>query len=95
MTPPYSHLTGGLLEDKNQNNNDSSSSSESESSHGSSHQGKYESHNFNGRSSSAGIRMNKDEKLAREAGIKLNIKVDIGYFSSSHFIKDIIIAGHS
>jgi len=75
VTPPYSHLTGGLLEDKSQNN-DSSSSSESESSHGSSHQGRYESH-FNGRSSSAGIRMNKDEKLAREAGIKLNIKQDI------------------
>ena len=63
------------MEDKNQTN-DSSSSSESESSHGSSHQGKYESH-FSGRTSSAGIRMNKDEKLAREAGIKLNIKVDI------------------
>ena len=39
-------------------------------------EGKYESH-FSGRTSSAGIRMNKDEKLAREAGIKLNIKVDI------------------
>lgn len=75
VTPPYSHLTGGLMEDKNQTN-DSSSSSESESSHGSSHQGKYESH-FSGRTSSAGIRMNKDEKLAREAGIKLNIKQDI------------------
>ena len=59
MTPPYSHLTGGLMEDKNQTN-----------------EGKYESH-FSGRTSSAGIRMNKDEKLAREAGIWLNIKVDI------------------
>ena len=94
MTPPYSHLTGGLLEDKSQNN-DSSSSSESESSHGSSHQGRYESH-FNGRSSSAGIRMNKDEKLAREAGIKLNIKVDFQIFLSLQLFQKIhITAGHS
>merc|ERR1719348_210690 len=77
--PAYSHIPGGLLgeETKASSNlhHDSSSSSESESSHSSSNLGKFESQHNSGRSS--GIRMNKDEKLAREAGIKLQIKADI------------------
>merc|ERR1719378_1678667 len=77
--PAYSHIPGGLLgeETKASSNlhQDSSSSSESESSHSSSNLGKFESQHNSGRSS--GIRMNKDEKLAREAGIKLQIKADI------------------
>ena len=47
---------------------DSSSSSESESSQGS--QPRAEPH-----SRSGGVRLNKDEKLARENGITLSIKV--------------------
>jgi len=74
ITPNYNQVTGGFLEDKNTHNQDSSSSSESESSH-SSQQGRYDSQSSGSRSS--GIRMNKDEKLAREAGIKLDIKQDI------------------
>merc|ERR1719419_626958 len=77
--PAYSHIPGGLLgeETKASSNlhQDSSSSSESESSHSSSNLGKFESQHNSGRSS--GIRMNKDEKLARDAGIKLQIKADI------------------
>lgn len=68
MTPPFS-LTGELLEGSRRQQ-DSSSSSESESSQGSHHRA--DSH-----SRSAGIRMNKDEKLARENGIQLSIKQDI------------------
>jgi len=73
ITPSYSPITG-KLEDKTQGQDSGSSSSESESSHGSSQ------HRFESQSSSSrcgGIRMNKDEKLAREAGIKLSIKQDI------------------
>merc|ERR1712198_473271 len=69
--PAYSHIPGGLLgeETKASSNlhHDSSSSSESESSHSSSNLDKFESQHNSGRSS--GIRMNKDEKLAREADI--------------------------
>ena len=51
-------------------NQDSSSSSESESSQGSQHRG-------DGHSRVSGVRMNKDEKLARENGIQLSIKVPL------------------
>ena len=68
ITPSYSPVTG-KLEEKSHGQDSGSSSSESESSHGS---------RFDTQSSSSrcgGIRMNKDEKLAREAGIQLSIKV--------------------
>merc|ERR1719397_1396425 len=68
VTPPFS-LTGELVEGKRRQQ-DSSSSSESESSQGSHHRS--DSH-----SRSAGLRLNKDEKLARENGIQLSIKQDI------------------
>lgn len=70
ITPSYSPVTG-KLEEKSHGQDSGSSSSESESSHGS---------RFDTQSSSSrcgGIRMNKDEKLAREAGIQLSIKEDI------------------
>ena len=73
ITPSYSPVTG-KLEEKSHGQDSGSSSSESESSHGS---------RFDTQSSSSrcgGIRMNKDEKLAREAGIQLSIKV-IGFIS--------------
>jgi len=68
ITPPFT-MTGELLEAKRRHQ-DSSSSSESDSSQGS--QPRPESH---GRS--AGVRLNKDEKLARDNGIQLSIKQDI------------------
>lgn len=68
ITPPF-NMTGELAEAKRRHQ-DSSSSSESESSQGSHHRA--ESH-----SRSGGIRLNKDEKLARENGIQLSIKQDI------------------
>jgi len=91
ITPHYNQLTGGLMETerdraareaRDREQQDSSSGSESESSHGSYHPGEAghlarEGHLSGGSCRAAGIRMNKDEKLAREAGIKLNIKQDI------------------
>ena len=68
ITPSYSPVTG-KLEDKSQGQDSGSSSSESESSHGS----RFDSQSLSSRC--GGIRMNKDEKLAREAGIQLSIKV--------------------
>jgi len=77
--PAYSHIPGGILGEETKASpnlhHDSSSSSESESSHSSSNLGKFESQHNSARST--GIRMNKDEKLAREAGIQLKIKQDI------------------
>jgi len=70
ITPSYSPVTG-KLEDKSQGQDSGSSSSESESSHGS----RFDSQSVSSRC--GGIRMNKDEKLAREAGIQLSIKEDI------------------
>ena len=88
--PPYSHIPGGILGEETKTSaslhHDSSSSSESESSHSSSNHGKFESQHSSSRSS--GIRMNKDEKLAREAGIKLQIKVSYESLLV-HFIRSI------
>ena len=68
----------GKLEDKSQGQDSGSSSSESESSHGS----RFDSQSVSSRC--GGIRMNKDEKLAREAGIQLSIKV-VTHYSFERF----------
>ena len=62
-------MTGELMEAKRRNQ-DSSSSSESESSQGSQTRAEHQSR-------TTGVRLNKDEKLARENGIQLSIKVAI------------------
>ena len=79
ITPPF-NMTGELAEAKRRHQ-DSSSSSESESSQGSHHRA--ESH-----SRSGGIRLNKDEKLARENGIQLSIKVQPQLYN--HFLSNIL-----
>ena len=66
ITPPFSR-TGELVE-AGRRQQDSESSSESESSQGSHHRAESQ-----GRP--GGVRLNKDEKLARENGITLSIKV--------------------
>ena len=68
ITPPFT-MTGELMEAKRRNQ-DSSSSSESESSQGSQTRAEHQSR-------TSGVRLNKDEKLARENGIQLSIKVAI------------------
>jgi len=68
ITPPFSR-TGELVE-AGRRQQDSESSSESESSQGSHHRAESQ-----GRP--GGVRLNKDEKLARENGITLSIKQDI------------------
>ena len=68
ITPPFGSM-GELVEAKRRNQ-DSSSSSESESSQGSHTRADHQSR-------STGIRLNKDEKLARDNGIQLSIKVRI------------------
>ena len=68
ITPPFT-ITGELLETKRRNQ-DSSSSSESESSQGSQSRAEHLSR-------TPGLRLNKDEKLARENGIQLSIKVPL------------------
>jgi len=68
ITPPFT-MTGELMEAKRRNL-DSSSSSESESSQGSQTRAEHQSR-------TTGVRLNKDEKLARENGIQLSIKQDI------------------
>jgi len=68
ITPPFT-MTGELMEAKRRHQ-DSSSSSESECSQGS--QPRADS-----LCRSGGVRLNKDEKLARENGIQLSIKQDI------------------
>ena len=64
-------MTGELMEAKRRNQ-DSSSSSESESSQGSQSRAEHQ-----GSCRATGMRLNKDEKLARENGIQLSIKVAI------------------
>jgi len=69
VTPPYHKITGEFLKS---NKSDSSSISGTDSS---------PTHSQNGRNDSNGqkeaIRLGKDEKIAREAGIRFNVKQEI------------------
>jgi len=77
ITPPYHKISGELLDS---NKSDSSSTSGTDSSPTHSHNGRNEqSYQVKDcpKESSARFRLGKDEKIAREAGIRFNVKQDI------------------
>jgi len=74
ITPPYHKITGELLES---NRDDSSSTSGTDSSPTHSQTSRYETNCRIKDGQKDSIRMGKDEKIAREAGIKFDVKQDI------------------
>jgi len=74
ITPPYHKMTGGEVMDSNKSDSSSTSGTDSSPTH--SHNGRNES-GYQVKESIASTRMGKDEKIAREAGIRFNVKQDI------------------
>merc|ERR1719318_2405021 len=74
ITPQYHKITGQLLES---NKSDSSSTSGADSSPTHSQTGRYESNCWIKDGQRDSIRMGKDEKIAKQAGIRFNVKQDI------------------
>jgi len=73
ITPLYNKITGELVIDSNRSDS-SSTSSGTDSSPTHSQYGRYET---NGPAKKESVRLGKDEKIAKQAGIRLSVKQDI------------------
>merc|ERR1719250_456075 len=75
ITPMYNKITGELMIDSNKSDSSSTSGTDSSPTH--SHCGRYETNTTGKEKKKETIRMGKDERIAKQAGIRLNVKQDI------------------
>jgi len=75
ITPLYNKITGELMMDSNKSDSSSTSGTDSSPTH--SHYGRYETNSAGKDHKKETVRMGKDERIAKQAGIRLNVKQDI------------------
>jgi len=75
ITPMYNKITGELMMDSTKSDSSSTSGTDSSPTH--SHQGRYDTNSGGKEKKKETLRMGKDERIASQAGIRLNVKQDI------------------